>query len=106
MVKTIDDLLSAVIEITGDDKSDAVIALMEDITDTINAASAAPEPDPDAIDWEAEAKRIDKEWRDKYTARFFTGSEEKEDESDDSSESIEEKEYKYEDLFEEESEEE
>ena len=102
MIRSLEELLAAVRDLVGEEliQSDAGIALMEDITDTINAEpEAAPEEASDGIDWEAEAERIDREWREKYTKRFFTGSD-PEDPAEEETE--EEKSYTYEELFKEE----
>lgn len=98
-VKTIDEVLSSVKDLLGEAvTSDAGIELIEDLTDTINAKQE------DGTDWKAEAERIDKEWREKYTQRFFSGKD-PEDPEDPEEEEEEEKTYKFEDLFEEKKEE-
>ena len=100
MVKSLDEVLAAVKELLGEVvTSDAGIALIEDLTDTISAQEG------DGTDWKAEAERIDKEWREKYTERFFTGRD-PEDPEDPEDDEEEEKVYKFEDLFEEKKEEE
>ena len=100
MVKSLDEVLAAVKELLGEAvTSDAGIALIEDLTDTISAQEG------DGTDWKAEAERIDKEWREKYTERLFTGRD-PEDPEDPEDDEEEEKVYKFEDLFEEKKEEE
>lgn len=100
MVKSLEEVLAALKEILGETvTSDAGIALIEDLTDTINAQEG------DGTDWKAEAERIDKEWRDKYTARFFTGTDPEDPEDPEDDEEEEEKVLKFEDLFEEKKEE-
>lgn len=101
MVKSLDEVLAAVKELLGEAvTSDAGIALIEDLTDTISAQEG------DGTDWKAEAERIDKEWREKYTERFFTGRDPEDPEDPEDDEEEEEKVYKFEDLFEEKKEEE
>lgn len=108
MVKTLEELLAAVKELSGEEMTDAAIALLEDISDTFNAK---PEENPEASEWkakaeaaEAEAARIDKEWREKYTARFFNGPADEEPVEEPEEEEIKIKTFS--ELFEEEKEEE
>ena len=79
----------------GDNTSDDVIALVEDITDTFtdleNKASG------DGKDWKAEAERIDKEWREKYVARFSKGTSNPDD--DDLTPPNTKKDYSFDKLF-------
>ena len=56
----------------GDDTSDDVITLLEDVTDTLT--DLENKTNSDGKDWKAEAERIDKEWRQKYVARFNSAS--------------------------------
>lgn len=60
-VRSKGELLEAVKEIIGDRNDDAVIALLEDITDSY--------PD-EGIDWQKKLDDLDAEWRCKYIARF------------------------------------
>ena len=93
MVKSKEELLAALKEIAGENvTSDAGIALIEDLSDTLDVGK-------DETDWKAEAERIDAEWRQKYTDRFFRGADPEDPE--DPEEEEEEKTYKYADLFEE-----
>lgn len=90
MVKSKEELLAAIKELAGENvTSDAAIALIEDISDTLDVQN-------DGTDWKAEAERIDAEWRQKYTDRFFRGEDPEDPEEP---EEPEEKTYKYEDLF-------
>lgn len=94
MVKSKEELLAAIKELAGENvTSDAAIALIEDVSDTFDEKS-------DGTDWKAEAERIDAEWRQKYTERFFTGKDPEDPE--DPEEPEEEKSYTYEALFKEE----
>lgn len=94
-IKTKDEILASIKEKFADDSSDETISFLEDISDTISDYEA--KANGDGTDWKAEAKRIDAEWREKYKARFFSGS--KEDEPDDEPEFDEPKPMKFEDLF-------
>lgn len=48
----------------GDDTSDETIALLEDISDTLDTTK-------DGADWKKKFEDNDKMWREKYTSRFF-----------------------------------
>ena len=96
MIRTKDEIIESIQLKFAGDNSDEAIALLEDVSDTIDdlAAKAAG----DGKDWEAEAKRIDAEWRERYKARFMTGKPVEEEEIDEDTD--EEKTYRYEELFE------
>lgn len=88
--KTVDEILEQLRGIVGDDHmtDDAVIALVEDITDT--AAN-------DGTDWEKMYRENDTAWRKRYTDRFYTREEERDSEKDEKPE--EEKKYTFDELF-------
>lgn len=67
MIRTKDELLNSFKERFGEDKSDDVISLLEDLSDTMDAGA-------DNISWKAKYDENDKAWREKYTARFYDGS--------------------------------
>lgn len=67
MIRTKDELLNSFKERFGEDKSDDVISLLEDLSDTMDASA-------DNISWKAKYDENDKAWREKYTARFYDGS--------------------------------
>ena len=70
--------------------------MFEDITDTFDDYDKKSKGD--GKDWEAEAKRIDQEWRQKYRDRFFNSGAQNDDEPEDVfPEEI--KPLKFEDLF-------
>lgn len=71
MIKTKEELLTAIRDRVGEDSSDEVLALLEDVTDTITDLETKAKGD--GTDWKAEAERIDAEWRTKYRDRFFSG---------------------------------
>ena len=48
----------------GDDTSDETIALLEDISDTLDTIK-------EGADWKKKFDDNDKMWREKYTSRFF-----------------------------------
>ena len=68
-VKTIDEILANVRTTLSDETTDAAIALIEDISDTL--ADAELKAKGDGIDWEARYKENDARWRKKYTDRFY-----------------------------------
>ena len=93
-VRSKEEIISQISSRIGTDTSDEAIALIEDVTDTLDDYEARV--NGDGTDWKAEAERIDKEWREKYVARFTNGSVEDDDLTDDKGG---EKEYTYENLF-------
>ena len=89
-VKTIDEIMTKVREIIGEDDSDEAIEFVEDISDTLESFS-------NVEDWKTKYEENDKKWREKYRDRFFTS---KEVEEDDIEEPEEKEKKKFEDLFE------
>lgn len=73
-VKSREEILSQINARIGEDNSDEALALIEDVTDTLTDLETRASGD--GKDWKAEAERIDKEWREKYRARFSSGSSE------------------------------
>lgn len=71
-VLTKEELLKNLSTAIGENTTDEVIKLMEDASDTLNDLDTKARGD--GKDWKAEADRIDKEWREKYRNRFFSGS--------------------------------
>ena len=92
-VKPKEDLIAAVGALFEDAASDAAISLLEDLADTLDTLS-------DAETWHQKYLENDKEWREKYTSRFFDPPEEKEQKEPKDPEDPELK-YTYEELFEE-----
>lgn len=92
-VKTKEQIIEQIKARLGEDNSDEAIAVIEDVSDTYDALTGA---DGGGKDWKSEAERIDKEWREKYIARFSGGSD---DDDDLKPPSPNEKSYNYEDLF-------
>lgn len=70
MVKTKEDILKAIKDRIGEDTSDETIALLEDITDTLNDYDTKTK---DNTDWKTKYEDNDKAWRQKYRDRFFNG---------------------------------
>lgn len=94
-IKTKDEILASIKEKFADDSSDETIGFIEDISDTLSDYETRA--NGDGTDWKAEAKRIDNEWREKYKARFFSGSVNEPEDPD--PEFDEPKPMKFEDLF-------
>ena len=63
-VKTKDELMASIKAKFGEDTSDETIALLEDISDTLDTTN-------DSVDWKSKYEENDKKWREKYTSRFF-----------------------------------
>lgn len=97
MIKTKEELIEAVKTSFEGNDSDAVISILEDITDTIDDLETRTES---ADEWRAKYEANDKEWRKRYIERF-SGTVETEEEPTMFVPEEEEKTNRYEDLFEE-----
>ena len=69
MVRSKDEILASIRTRIGEDTSDEAIALVEDINDTFEDLSVRV---AEAGDWKSKYEENDKSWREKYTERFFT----------------------------------
>lgn len=67
-VKSREEIVAQLSARIGADTSDDAIALIEDVTDTLSDLET--KATGDGKDWKSEAERIDREWREKYIARF------------------------------------
>lgn len=74
-----DDALAKLQAIVGDNKTDEVITLIEDISDTYDDYNARLS---DTTDWHQKYEDNDREWRQRYTDRFMKGSSEEDEEDD------------------------
>ena len=92
-IKTKAELLELVKERIGDDTSDEALAIIEDVTDTLDDYETRI---ADSGDWKARYEQNDADWRKKYKERFFAPTEEPEE--PDEPEEVEEK-RTFEDLF-------
>lgn len=102
MVKSKDEIMSALKTRYADDNSDEAIAFIEDVSDTLDDYEKKTSS---ADDWETKYNELDASWRQKYKDRFFEKSEDLKDdidkEFDDDKGIVEESEKKtYDDLFE------
>lgn len=61
-----EEMIERLSERFGDDNSDEVLSILEDVSDTFNAFNATE-------DWETKYKENDAAWRKKYRDRFETG---------------------------------
>lgn len=96
MIKTKDELLTAVAELVEDPTTDNAIAFLEDLEDTMNDLETRAADDGE--DWEARYNDLDKEWRERYSARFFN-KEENDPLPDPEPEIIEDEPKTFEELF-------
>ena len=69
-IKTKQEILEKIKQKMGDDTSDEIIALIEDVTDTIDDYEKRA---ADNTDWKKKYNDLDADWRKKYTERFFSG---------------------------------
>lgn len=74
MVRSAEELMNSIRTILGDNQtSDEGVALLEDVTDTLNSMQSQEQ-----TDWKTKYEENDKSWRQRYTDRFFQGNEQKE----------------------------
>lgn len=95
-VKSKAEILELIKARVGDDTSDEALAIIEDVTDTLDDYEARI---ADSGDWKARYEQNDAEWRQKYKDRFFQPAADPDPEPE--PEEVEEK-TTFEDLFEEE----
>jgi len=98
MVKTKDEILKAIKSKLGEDTGDDTIALLEDITDTLNDYDNKT---TDTEDWKTKYEENDKAWRKKYTDRFFNNDDvdDEKDEPEDKPKDEPEEKSTFEELF-------
>lgn len=72
-IRSREELMDLIRARVGDDTSDEAIGIIEDVTDTLDDYDTRI---ADAGDWKARYEQNDKDWREKYTARFFAPAEE------------------------------
>lgn len=84
-VKTKEELLSSLKTIIGDTPSDEAIALLEDVSDTLDkSAGGSSDEDKKRIEeLEKQVKETDTMWRQKYADRFLNPSNETGNENND-----------------------
>lgn len=69
MIKSKDEILTSVNSLVGEEASDDVLAILEDITDTMDDYERRIS---ESGDWEAKYNANDQAWREKYKARFLS----------------------------------
>lgn len=76
MIKSKEEILNSIKTIIGETPSDEAIALLEDITDTLESSTGgSSDEDKKTIEeLQKQLKDNDDEWRRKYTERFFNPS--------------------------------
>lgn len=72
MVRSKEEILESLKARIGEEPDDDSIKFLEDVTDTF---ADFEEKVAGSEDWKAKYEENDKEWRKKYTDRFFSGSE-------------------------------
>lgn len=78
-VRSREELLNSINSLIGEENNDAVIGIIEDVTDTLDDYDARVGT---AKEWEDKYNENDAMWREKYRSRFFDKSSEKEPETD------------------------
>lgn len=77
-IRTQEEMLSALNQHLGDDHSDEALALIEDLTDTLEAMSG----NSDAAKWEQKYRDNDARWRQRYRDRFFGKGDDNDNDND------------------------
>lgn len=91
-VKTKEEIIQQVTRRLGETPTDEDLALLEDVTDTLNNLDSGE-------DWKTKYEENDKAWRQKYRDRFMSPSTGDVEDPDPMPEPTEPKKYRYEDLF-------
>lgn len=68
-IKTKDELIQSLNAVLGDNASDEALALMEDVSDTLDDKAAK-----DGVDWEQKYRENDAAWRTRYRDRFMNNA--------------------------------
>ena len=97
MVKTREEIMEMLKTRVGEDTSDEAISFMEDVTDTLNDYER--KLIGDGTDWKAKYEENDKQWRERYVARFNGSDEDYNEDNRQCLTGAENKNFKYEDLF-------
>lgn len=92
-VKSKEEIMESVKAVIGDNESEEVISLLEDLSDTLDSKEG------DGTDWKAKYEQNDSEWKKKYRDRFFSKSDKKEEEAEEEEEEEEEDNLTYDKLF-------
>lgn len=92
-VRTKDEILGMIGSRFSDDTSDEVLALVEDISDTLNDYESKT---ADQTNWKNKYEENDAQWRQKYKDRFFQVTTDDDDSQPDDEPP---RKYTFEDLF-------
>lgn len=95
-IKSIDEIMQSVNNVLGESNSDDSLALIEDISDTLNDYETRTHSD---IDWEQRYNENDAQWRQRYRERFFSGTNDDNDFGDDKDINEPEQKLTFESLF-------
>lgn len=69
-IRTRDEILESLRGVVGESSDDTTIALLEDVTDTLDDLETRA--NGDGINWQERYEENDREWRNRYTERFFS----------------------------------
>lgn len=70
-IRSKEELIKAINDRLGETPTDEDLALLEDVTDSLDDLAQKANG---SGEWEQKYKDLDKNWRDKYRARFLSGS--------------------------------
>lgn len=90
-----EDLLAKYSAVIGENNSDEALALLEDMSDTIDSMA-----EKIGEDWKSKFEENDKAWRERYKARFFDAPAQSEEPIEDVEDGEAPAPTKYEELFE------
>lgn len=82
-VKSKEDILSAIKDKFKDDTTDSTLSFIEDVSDTINDLESKASGEQN---WKKKYEDNDKQWREKYKERFFSGAPAKKEEQEEEQE--------------------
>lgn len=102
MVLSKEDFMKRLQERIGDDTSEDALSFIEDFTDTFNDLETRSTSDGEN-EWKTKYDELDKNWREKYKARFFESKTEPEEVKEEQKEDVEKdgEDTSFDDLFEE-----
>lgn len=89
-IRTKEEILESIRTRIGDDTSDEALALVEDVSDTMDSLS-----NTEGEDWKTKYEENDAAWRQKYRDRFYNSEKNDEDKDDEPARQIR----NFEDLF-------
>lgn len=69
-VRTKEEIIASLQALAGENITDEVVALVEDIADTMDSVGTPPVDN----EWEQRYNDLDKQWKEKYLARFSEGT--------------------------------